>query len=75
MYNYRAREAEAIVAVRFQANARRFLAMKRVEAWREVCGRRDIDEANAILVMQMLARRYNAYVYRCIGIGPYIGHS
>jgi hypothetical protein len=61
MYNYRAKEAEAIVAVRFQANARRFLAYKRVEAWREVCGRRDQDEASSILIMQMLARRYNAY--------------
>ena len=31
--------------------------------WRrgEVCNRRDIDEANAILQLQMLARRYNAY--------------
>ncbi len=61
MYNIRAREAEATVAVRFQANARRFIAFKRVEAWREVCNRRDIDEFNAILIMQMLARRYNAY--------------
>lgn len=60
MYNYRAREAEAIVAVRFQANARRFLATKRVEAWREICSRRNIDETNSILIMQMLARRYNA---------------
>ena len=60
MYAQRCREAEAAVSVRFQANARRFLAFKRVEAWREVCNRRDIDEANAILIMQMLGRRYNA---------------
>ena len=60
MYTVRAREAESSVAVRFQANARRFLAYKRVEAWREVCGRRALDEYNAILIMQMLARRYNA---------------
>ena len=61
MYNIRAREAEACVAVRFQANARRFIAYKKVEAWREVCNRRDLDEFNSILIMQMLARRYNAY--------------
>lgn len=60
LYFQRGQEAEAWVSVRFQANARRFLACKRTEAWREYCGRRDLDEFNAILIMQMLARRYNA---------------
>jgi len=60
LYVNRGREAEAWVSVRFQANARRFLARKRTEAWREYVTRRDLDEFNSILIMQMLARRYNA---------------
>ena len=60
LYSERAKEAEAWVSVRFQAKARRFLAKKRTIAWREVVRRRDMDEFNAILIMQMLGRRYNA---------------
>eukprot|EP00605_Chrysophyceae_sp_TOSAG23-4_P000769 GSChrysophyteH1.ASY1.ANO1.858.1 assembled CDS len=60
LYVSRGREAEAWISVRFQANARRFLAKKRTEAWREYCSRRALDEFNAILILQMLARRYNA---------------
>jgi len=60
LYMNRAREAEAWVSVRFQANARRFLAYKRTEAWREYVTRRNMDEFNSILIMQMLGRRYNA---------------
>jgi hypothetical protein len=60
LYVNRQREAEAWVSVRFQANARRFLACKRTEAWREYVTRRNLDEFNAILILQMLGRRYNA---------------
>ena len=58
MYLNRRREAEAAVAVRFQACARRYLAVKRTQAYGETIKRRKFDEANAMLSMQMLARRY-----------------
>ena len=60
LYANREREAVAWISVRFQTNARRFLARKRVTAWREYVKRRDLDEFNSILILQMLARRYNA---------------
>ena len=60
LYVNRQREAEAWVSVRFQSNARRFLAYKRTEAWREYVLRRHLDEFNSILILQMLGRRYNA---------------
>lgn len=62
MYLARRQEAEAGIAVRFQAKARRYLAFQRVKAWREVCRRRHIDEQNAILILQMLVRRFLAKI-------------
>jgi len=60
LYMKRRREAEAAIAVRFQACGRRYLAIKRTKAYAEVLGRRAFDEHNAIMIMQMLARRYLA---------------
>lgn len=60
MYSLRRREAESGIAVRVQAGCRRFIANKRAIAWREVRGRRDLDEMNAIIIMQRLARYFVA---------------
>jgi len=60
LYMKRRREAEAAIAVRFQACGRRYLAIKRTKAYAEVLGRRAFDEHNSIMIMQMLARRYLA---------------
>lgn len=57
MYTLRKAEAEASVSVRFQAKARRYLAVERVKALREVARRRRRDEQSAILLIQMLVRR------------------
>ena len=61
LYLNRRREAQAAIAVRLQATGRRYLAIKRSLAYREVVKRRDFDEHNAIMALQMLGRRYVAY--------------
>lgn len=58
LYTNRRREAEAAIAVRFQACARRYLAVKRTQAYGETFKRRQFDEFNSIVTMQMMARRY-----------------
>ena len=60
LYVNRNREAEAGIAVRFQSFGRRYLARRRMLAWKEVKSRRNIDEANAVLIMQQLARAFLA---------------
>lgn len=60
MYTNRNLEAQAGVSVRFQACGRRFLAIERVKAFKELTNRRRRDEYNAIWSMQMLARSFIA---------------
>ena len=61
MYEHREREAMSALAVRMQSGARRFLAVKRCQTQLELKRRRDRNEADAITVMQALARQF---VYR-----------
>lgn len=60
LYKQRLLEAQTGIAVRMQSCSRRYLARRRMKAWKEIVGRRWLDEQNAIISMQMLARRYNA---------------
>lgn len=56
MYDDRGREAEIGVAVRFQSLGRRFLALRRISAWREFVHRRRNDQFNAATVLQCMVR-------------------
>jgi hypothetical protein len=58
MYICRRREAYTAVTTRLQAVARRYLATKRVRAWRELRHRRRWDEKNAATLIQQLARKF-----------------
>jgi hypothetical protein len=58
MYIGRRREAYTAVTTRLQAVARRYLATKRVKAWREVRHRRMWDEKNSATLIQKLARKF-----------------
>jgi hypothetical protein len=58
MYVIRQFEAHNAVAVRIQSQVRRHLASHMVAAWKELCRRRALNEAAAILIMQQLARRF-----------------
>ena len=60
MYDFREREACGSIAVRFQANGRRFLARQRVKALKELWKRRGLDERNAATVMNTLVRFFLA---------------
>jgi hypothetical protein len=60
MYKNRNYEAQAGISVRFQACGRRFLAIERVKAFRELTNRRRSDEYNAIFSIQLLARSFIA---------------
>ncbi|KAJ1415988.1 hypothetical protein B484DRAFT_401290 [Ochromonadaceae sp. CCMP2298] len=58
MYAYRRKEAHNAVAVRLQAQARRYLATDYVQSWRELCARKDLNQKHAVVMMQQLARRF-----------------
>lgn len=58
MYVIRRVEAHNAVAVSIQAQVRRHLASHLVSSWKELCARRERNVNDAILVMQMLARRF-----------------
>mmetsp|Transcript_21048 Transcript_21048/g.35302 ORF Transcript_21048/g.35302 Transcript_21048/m.35302 type:complete len:1089 (-) Transcript_21048:242-3508(-) len=58
MYIVRRVEALNAVAVRLQAQGRRFLATHYVNSWRELCRRRELNREHAMMVMQKLARRF-----------------
>ena len=58
MYIIRRLEAHNAVTVCIQAQMRRHLAAHLVSSWKELCARRNRNMNDAILIMQMLARRY-----------------
>lgn len=59
-YEMRNKEAEVGIAVRFQSYSRRFLACKRIDAWREYVHRRRKDEFNAAAIIQCMIRCFLA---------------
>jgi hypothetical protein len=58
MYSIRRREVESALAVRIQTHLRKFLAKKYVVSYRELKKRYIQNINDAILVLQMLARRF-----------------
>lgn len=60
MYTNRRMEAYTAVVVRLQCFARLFLARERVKAWRELVIRKRLNRENTIIIIQMIARIYNA---------------
>lgn len=58
MYLLRRQEIEAAIAVRLQSHMRKYLGKKKVEIYKELRLRRDQNVYDAILSMQLLARRY-----------------
>jgi hypothetical protein len=58
LYIIRKREVQSALAVRFQSHARRYLAKKYVISYRELQIRYKQNINDAILILQMLARRF-----------------
>lgn len=58
MYVIRKFEALNAITVSIQAQMRRHLAAHLVSSWKELCQRRERNVNDAILIMQMLARRF-----------------
>ncbi len=56
MYMLRRKEVEFALMVKIQAQARCFLARKRVESWRELCNRRRLNVHHAVLIIQQFGR-------------------
>jgi len=60
MYINRRKEAENGLAVKLQAQARRFLAALRVRSWKELVVRRALNSHDAAITMQRLSRMFVA---------------